>query len=158
MSSCDPRSLACRHASDEAAVFEDIVDESERLFGEDAPALATTLLACPDVEAWRDDFAAFDRFVTTAEATLSDGPMGLSLVAFHPGFARWRQLPQEVPASLDENAMSGGAGGAGSAGGASGDGGDGRYEVWAHFEEAYSDAPHGTGEPSDEGEVLHRRS
>ena len=131
-------SVTGRHARDEAAVFEDIVDESERLFGEDAPALATTLLACPDVEAWRDDFAAFDRFVTTAEATLREGPMGLSLVAFHPSFARWRQLPQEALASLDEDAMSGGAGGAG---GASGGGGDGSYEVWAHFEEAYSDTP-----------------
>ena len=136
-------SSCCRRASDEAAVFEDIVDESEHLFGEDAPALATTLLACPDVEAWRDDFTAFDRFVTTAEATLRDGPMGLSLVAFHPSFARWRQLPQEVLASLDENAMSGGGGGT---------------EVWAHFEEAYSDTPYGTGESSGAGEVLHRRS
>ena len=146
----------CRHASDEAAVFEDIVDESERLFHADAPALATTLLACPDVEAWRDDFAAFDRFVTTAEATLRDGPMGLSLVAFHPSFARWRQLPQEVRASLDEDAMSGGAGGA-SGGGAGAGGG---VEVWAHFEEAYyySDVPHGTGEHVGEDEVLHRRS
>ena len=30
--------------------------------------------------------------------------------------------------------------------------------MWAHFEEAYSDVPYGTGEYSGEGEVLHRRS
>ena len=98
--------------------------------------------------------------------------MGLSLVAFHPSFARWRQLPQEALASLDEDAMSGGAGdadgtggaggvgGAGGAGGASGGGGGagGGAEVWAHFEEAYSDVPYGTGEYAGEAEVLHRRS
>ena len=83
--------------------------------------------------------------------------MGLSLVAFHPGFARWRQLPQEVPASLDEDAMSGGAGGAGGASGGGGGAGGGA-EVWAHFEEAYSDVPYGTGEYAGEAEVLHRRS
>ena len=107
--------------------------------------------------------------------------MGLSLVAFHPSFARWRQLPQEVLASLDEDAMSGGADGAGGAGGVDGadgaggvDGADGAggaggasgggggagggAEVWAHFEEAYSDVPYGTGEYAGEAEVLHRRS
>ena len=67
---------SARHATDEASVFEAIVDESERLFRADAPALATTLLACPHVQAWRDDFAAFDAFVSTAEASLRDGPMG----------------------------------------------------------------------------------
>lgn len=139
--------IVTSHASDEAAVFEDIVDESERLFRADAPSLSTTLLACPDVEGWRDDFEAFDRFVSTAEAALRDGPMGLSLVAFHPSFARWQQLPQEVLASLEEGALSGeggGAGGVAEGGAAAGAG----AEVWAHFEEEYAAGR----------QVLHRRS
>ena len=132
-STCDARPLACRHASDEASVFEAIVDESERLFRADAPALATTLLACPHVQAWRDDFAAFDAFVSTAEASLRDGPMGLSLVAFHPGFARWRQLPRGGAVSGGA-AGSGGAPAGGGGGGVGGGGGGGvGDEVWAHL-------------------------
>jgi hypothetical protein len=101
--------IVTSHASDEESAFEEIVDERDRLFGSEAADLSTTLLVCPSVEGWQDDFDRFDRFVSTADAALQDGPMGLSLVAFHPCFARWRHLPEEV--------LSDGA------------------EVWAYYEE-----------------------
>ena len=95
------RIITC-YATDQASVFEDIVDERDRLFDADAPELSTTLLVCPSVDGW-DDFEAFDSFVSTADEALRDGETGLSLVAFHPSFARWRQLPPELVASLERD-------------------------------------------------------
>ena len=67
----------------------------------------TTLLICPHVEAWQQDFDAFECFVQNVTAninadygSLSEDDMAVlaqcTLVAFHPHFVRWYSLPDSV--------------------------------------------------------------
>jgi hypothetical protein len=103
--------------TDEASVLDDVRRERRRLFRKGAPELSTTLLVCPRVRAW-EDFGAFDDFVRRAdEAGNNTGPEALSLVAFHPRFARWRTLCPDLRAAVER----------GSSGSAA--------RVWAHYEE-----------------------
>ena len=41
--------IVTSYATDQASVFEEIIDERDSLFRADAPELATTLLVCPHV-------------------------------------------------------------------------------------------------------------
>ena len=61
----------------------------------------TTLVVCPHVPDWRDDFEIFDRYVQTFEdretrEARSETLDQLALVAFHPNFTRWHALPHNV--------------------------------------------------------------
>ena len=83
------------------------------------PVWSTTLLICPRVPEWNDDFKAFDSFVNmcTAAATQKqncnnkhktseeeqeedmdtmDVMQQITLVSFHPRFLRWRGLPEKL--------------------------------------------------------------
>ena len=66
---------------------------------------STTLVICPDVEAWRTDYKTFESFVenlgTTIEhhshkTSVPDDTGRVTLVPFHPHFARWRGLPETI--------------------------------------------------------------
>ena len=76
-------------AKSEARALADLEREAARLLRPRAPPLATTLLVCARVRAWAEDFERFDAFVLDAQAAMDD----VSLVAFHPKFARWRATP-----------------------------------------------------------------
>ena len=83
--------------------------------------LMTTLVICPNVKAWSDDFEVFDEFVQNLSSrrppkhsissefstcnnnkTENDtnpsleGQLPVTFVAFHPLFLRWRALPEGV--------------------------------------------------------------
>ena len=76
------------------------------------PPWSTTLVVCPHVAPWNDDFAPFDAFVqadlrhhlldalATSTSTSSSGENDIlehvTLVAFHPRFLRWYDLPQDA--------------------------------------------------------------
>lgn len=87
-------------ADTEAGVLVDLKREAKRLVkpppppAAPPPALATTLLVCPGVREWAEDFAQFDTFVRGATQD------GVSLVAFHPNFARWRAAPPGTHGAL----------------------------------------------------------
>jgi hypothetical protein len=94
--------------------------------------LSTTLLVCPHVEGW-DDFETFDSFVQHSQEECQSGPTALSLVAFHPSFARWRKLPPDVVAAVAKDGcydVNGCATTAEMVGG---------RRVFAHFEEEWED-------------------
>ena len=69
------------------------------------PPWSTTLVICPHVKAWKNDFKAFEAFVNTfgnngkkSEQPPSPPKAGIALVPFHPHFLRWRGLPETVSA------------------------------------------------------------
>ncbi len=83
--------------------------EIDKLLETPLPAWSTTLVICPHVETWANDFAAFERFVkdfgkeeqphTTAPligSIPSKDSSAITLVPFHPQFLRWRGLPETI--------------------------------------------------------------
>eukprot|EP00747_Dinoflagellata_sp_TGD_P029893 gnl/TRDRNA2_/TRDRNA2_134250_c0_seq1.p1 gnl/TRDRNA2_/TRDRNA2_134250_c0~~gnl/TRDRNA2_/TRDRNA2_134250_c0_seq1.p1 ORF type:complete len:388 (+),score=47.11 gnl/TRDRNA2_/TRDRNA2_134250_c0_seq1:50-1213(+) len=84
-----------------------IETEIERLTCQDAANLTSTLIVCPNVEAW-NNFTAFDAWVNPEnQPFLVPGDMGIFdyldphqlvskvyLVPFHPAYARWPALPE----------------------------------------------------------------
>jgi hypothetical protein len=56
------------------------------------PPLTSTLVVCPHVPAWNDDFQVFDDFVKKFPQQNSILFQHLTLVSFHPQFLRWRGL------------------------------------------------------------------
>ena len=89
--------------------------EARRLTEASVPEWSTTLVVCPHIPEWQDEFDSFDGFVQTFKAEQKDilanvdekaddksDPSEidmleqLSLVAFHPKFIRWRALPSNV--------------------------------------------------------------
>lgn len=54
----------------------------------------TTLLVLPHLTQWKDNFEAFDTLVTQLDEEMQQ--QGVTLVAFHPAFLRWRGLPNGV--------------------------------------------------------------
>lgn len=80
-------------AKNERAVVADLQREARRLLepppppARPPPRLATTLLVCPSVSTWTDDFVRFDEFVKDVQDNVLSG---IRLVAFHPNFSRWR--------------------------------------------------------------------
>mmetsp|Transcript_103215 Transcript_103215/g.291453 ORF Transcript_103215/g.291453 Transcript_103215/m.291453 type:complete len:309 (-) Transcript_103215:53-979(-) len=78
-------------ASEPDDVVRGIRAEAVRLSRRGVPALATTLVVCPYVSAWARDFSAFDDWVAR-NPKLDDLDDIVSLVAFHPHFARWHAL------------------------------------------------------------------
>ena len=52
--------------------------------------LSSTLLVCPRVTAWQDNFENFDAFVKSLRVD------EITLVSFHPQFLRWRGLPTNI--------------------------------------------------------------
>mgnify|MGYP000526251817 CR=1 FL=1 len=90
-----------------------IVREANTLVADDdgVPEWSTTLVVCPNIAAWNDDFEVFDVFVknfwktTSTAATHQEDKatddhvttttcleQQITLVAFHPQFLRWRGL------------------------------------------------------------------
>ena len=83
-----------------------VLEEAKRLCEHSASEQwTTTLVVCPNVPEWQEDFESFDRYVRTYK----DGVIGsqqseegfevldqLTLVAFHPNFTRWYALPQNI--------------------------------------------------------------
>jgi len=89
-------------------------EEIDKLLETPLPAWSTTLVVCPYVESWTNDFAVFERFVKEFgkkeepySTTLPIGSMpsvdfrAVTLVPFHPQFLRWRGLPETI--SVDSN-------------------------------------------------------
>ena len=74
------------------------------------PPLSTTLVICPHVTEWENDYTAFEGFVKKfgREESSSYGlskhqsnyprhsSNAITLVAFHPAFLRWRGLPESI--------------------------------------------------------------
>lgn len=63
----------------------------------------TTLVVCPHVRTWTEDFPLFDQFVRGINLNIEMGneetlPLSdhITLVAFHPRFIKWRGLPDCV--------------------------------------------------------------
>lgn len=92
-------------------------EEIEKLLGgccEPLPAWSTTLVVCPHVKTWVNDYRVFERFVrefgkeeTLNIATCQEQPIGseqpnseqvgaITLVPFHPQFLRWKGLPDTI--------------------------------------------------------------
>ena len=102
------RVVACDAVvSENVGVF--VLEEAKQLLCESAKAQeeewTTTLVVCPHVGEWHEDFACFDRYVQALKdklANIEDGPdIGetldqITLVAFHPNFTRWHALPRNV--------------------------------------------------------------
>ena len=97
----------------DAGIF--VRGEAQLLTEASTPELTTTLVVCPHVSEWQDEFDSFDGFVQTFKAEQHDilasaddksddksdpGETSmleqLTLVAFHPKFIRWRALPSNV--------------------------------------------------------------
>jgi len=89
-------------------------EEIDNLLKTPLPAWSTTLVVCPYVKSWTNDFAVFERFVKEFgkeeepySTTLPIGSMpsvafrAITLVPFHPQFLRWRGLPETI--SVDSN-------------------------------------------------------
>lgn len=75
-----------------------ILTEATRLTQSDVAPLSSTLVVCPYVAAWKD-FAAFDTWVASGINEELKGESlddKVTLVSFHPGFLRWRGLPEGV--------------------------------------------------------------
>jgi len=102
------RIVVCDETSPiDAGLF--IRGESRRLSEASIPELTTTLVVCPRVPEWQDEFDSIDEYVQTFKAEQNnilknDEPdpgatsmlEQLTLVAFHPKFIRWRALPSNV--------------------------------------------------------------
>ncbi|CAE7396047.1 Dynlt1 [Symbiodinium sp. CCMP2456] len=85
--------LSCE-ATTPSAVGSVVRSEARRLARRRVP-WATSLVVCPRVLSWRDDFHAFDAWVARSNH-LDDLEDLVSLVAFHPRFARWHTLASSV--------------------------------------------------------------
>ena len=80
-----------------------IVSEAKLLCEKDVLPLSTTLIVCPFVSDWNDNFHSFDNFVKDFQQQLerfnsfnSIAMEQITLVPFHPNFVRWRGLPKDV--------------------------------------------------------------
>jgi hypothetical protein len=77
------------------------------------PPWSTTLVICPHVEAWKNDFEAFEAFVKNFGNGIESeqqppsqrqskqrrtASSSITLVPFHPHFVRWRGLPETISA------------------------------------------------------------
>jgi hypothetical protein len=64
--------------------------------------LSSSLVVCPHVTAWNEDFQVFDEFVRGFERVWHEQlskenlQQTISLVSFHPQFLRWRGLPKGI--------------------------------------------------------------
>ena len=80
------------------AVAQLVENEVELLTREGTPPLSTTLVVCPHVKAWEEDFKEFDEFVRTGirqhNNDTTHNMQHVTLVAFHPSFCRWYGLPE----------------------------------------------------------------
>lgn len=90
------RYVTC-HSDNIADVAKLIVKEGELLLETNAPAFSSTLLVCPNVEAW-NDFSVFEEWVRygIAKETNDELYEDLTFVPFHPNFLRWYDLPKDV--------------------------------------------------------------
>ena len=105
------RIAVCNETSpSDVAMF--VRGEARRLTEASTPEWTTTLVVCPHVPEWQDEFDSFDGYVQTFKAEQLDklttendnsGPVDvtsileqLTLVAFHPEFIRWRALPSNI--------------------------------------------------------------
>lgn len=87
------------NATNEFEAMDDLKSETIRLLTvEPGSRLPTTLVVCAGVRPWADDFPRFDEFVRFAQR--QEEMIDVSLVAFHPQFARWRSLPPGTPGAL----------------------------------------------------------
>ncbi|CAE7319011.1 Dynlt1 [Symbiodinium natans] len=85
--------LTCE-ATTPAAVGTAVRAEAARLVSRRVP-WATSLVVCPHVVPWQEDFRVFDDWVARSNH-LDDLEDLVSLVAFHPRFARWHALDPSV--------------------------------------------------------------
>jgi hypothetical protein len=76
-----------------AAARSSLTDDTD--VGLPPPPLTSTMVVCPHVTAWNDDFAVFDDFVKNF-ALLKEEDLPVTLVSFHPQFLRWRGLSAEI--------------------------------------------------------------
>lgn len=64
------------------------------------PPWSTTLVICPHVHDWTNNFEVFQRFVNEFGTNVETSPTlpggAITLVPFHPQFLRWRGLPEAV--------------------------------------------------------------
>ena len=84
--------------------------EIERLLDGSLPLWSTTLVICPHVAEWKNDYTAFERFCKNfgqKEGSSGEVPKSrsqnsndtvdaITLVPFHPTFLRWRGLPETI--------------------------------------------------------------
>ena len=84
--------------------------EARRLTEASTPEWTTTLVVCPHVSEWQDEFDSFDEYVQTFKAGQNNMILKndesdpgetsmleqLTLVAFHPKFVRWLALPSNI--------------------------------------------------------------
>ncbi|CAE7609716.1 unnamed protein product [Symbiodinium natans] len=92
-------------------VLADLAEEAEELWQPGSAGSKTTLVVCPNVKAWNQDFRHFHAFYTWH---LDGGfamaePMGVKVVPFHPTFALARTPPKNgdtiyVPGPDGQNA------------------------------------------------------
>ncbi|CAJ1438787.1 unnamed protein product [Effrenium voratum] len=81
-------------ARNSQGVFEDVVREAEELW-QPGDASRTTLLVCPFVEAWNQDFRYFHAFYNWyLDAGFGLAEQGIKVVPFHPHFAFLEQGPE----------------------------------------------------------------
>mmetsp|Transcript_28152 Transcript_28152/g.81389 ORF Transcript_28152/g.81389 Transcript_28152/m.81389 type:complete len:292 (+) Transcript_28152:93-968(+) len=86
-----------------------LCDEAQQLCEATTPEWSTTLVVCPHVAEWQDEFDSFDRYVQTFKAEQkyilksdesnpneSNMLEQLTFVAFHPNFTRWHDLPKDI--------------------------------------------------------------
>lgn len=93
---------AC-NAHEAADVGPFVLEAARQLCESSSPSKewTTTLVVCPHVSGWRDDFARFDAHVQTFKDAAHSGDVRdvlnqLTLVAFHPNFTRWHALPPSI--------------------------------------------------------------
>ena len=76
-----------------------VLMETGILTESNVPSLSSTLIACPNIETWNDNFEAFDEWIRNGlKHEISNNAYkslleSLTLVAFHPNFLRWKGLP-----------------------------------------------------------------
>lgn len=89
-----------------SGVLEHVLVEANVLCQPQVTALSTTLVVCPHLVAWKNDFNAFDEFVRNLfrnhhdHSCNGDYAQEVTFVAFHPHFLRWRGLPEEITAGI----------------------------------------------------------
>jgi len=74
-----------------------VENEVELLTREGTPPLSTTLVVCPHVKAWKEDFNEFDEFVRVILRQRRNDThimQHVTFVAFHPSFCRWYGIPE----------------------------------------------------------------
>lgn len=82
------------------------LEEAKRLCEHSASEeWTTTLVVCPNVPEWQEDFKNFDRYVQMCKDSVIGSKQSeenfqaldqLTLVVFHPNFTRWYALPQNI--------------------------------------------------------------